>query len=113
MTAARVAWGLAASVALAVIAALLFAMVTRPPVISLADAAWLLALGSYAGAGALIASRQPRNGVGWTLLAVGALVAVAGLADAYAVPTRQRTRPGTRSDPGCGGRASQCRADRA
>jgi signal transduction histidine kinase len=84
MIAARVAWGLAASVALAVITALLLAVLTRPPVIGLTDAAWLLALGSYAIAGALIASRRPRNGVGWTLLAVGALVSVAGLADAYA-----------------------------
>jgi signal transduction histidine kinase len=84
MTAARVAWGLAASVAFAVVAALLLAAVTRPPVLGLSDGAWLLALGSYAIAGALITGRHPRNGVGWTLLAVGSLVAVAGLADAYA-----------------------------
>jgi signal transduction histidine kinase len=84
MMAARVAWGLAASVALAVITALLLAVLTRPPVISLTDGAWLLALSTYAIAGALIASRRPRNGVGWTLLALGTLVAVAGLADAYA-----------------------------
>jgi signal transduction histidine kinase len=84
MMAARVAWGLAAIVACAVATALLLAAATRPPVIGFTDGVWLLALGSYAAAGALITSRRPRNGVGWTLLAVGGLVAVAGLADAYA-----------------------------
>jgi len=85
MTAARLGWGIAGGVVLAVVGALLLAFaLTDDPVISPLDGAWLVALASYAVAGALIVSRRSRHGVGWTLLAVGALVALAGLADAYA-----------------------------
>jgi signal transduction histidine kinase len=83
--AGRLAWGLSGSVVLLVAATLVVAFaLTRPPVVSVADAAWLVALGSYAIAGAFIASRHLRNGVGWLLISVGVLVGIAGLADAYA-----------------------------
>jgi signal transduction histidine kinase len=95
MAAARVGWWIAGGVVLAVAGALLLGFVlTRDPVLSPADAAWLLALASYAIAGALIVSRRPRHGVGWVLLAVGVLVAVAGLADAYAGYAIESGAPG-------------------
>jgi signal transduction histidine kinase len=85
MTAGRLGWGIGGAVGLAVAGALLFGFVLpREPVLGLADAAWLLALASYAVAGALIVGGRPRHGVGWVLVAVGVLVALAGLADAYA-----------------------------
>jgi signal transduction histidine kinase len=84
MTARRLGWAIGGAVVLAVAGALLLGFVLPPdPVLGLADAAWLLALASYALAGALIVSRRPRHGVGWVLVAVGVLVALAGLADAY------------------------------
>lgn len=85
MTAARAGWAIAAGVGLVVLGALLLAFaLTIDPVIAPVDGAWLVALASYPVAGALIVGRRSRHGVGWALLAVGALVALAGLADAYA-----------------------------
>jgi hypothetical protein len=93
--AARLGWAIGGAVVLAVAGALLlgFALPSEP-VLGLADAAWLLALASYALAGALIVSRQPRHGVGWVLVAVGVLVVLAGLADAYAGYALESGAPG-------------------
>jgi hypothetical protein len=47
-------------------------------------AVFALVVGSFPTSGLLVLRRQPRNHVGWLLLAVGSLWSVGGLGDAYA-----------------------------
>ena len=47
-------------------------------------ATFALVIGAFPASGLLVLRRQPRNSVGWLLLAVGDIWAVGGLGDAYA-----------------------------
>jgi hypothetical protein len=49
---------------------------------------------AFAGAGAVVARHQPRNAIGWLMLAVGAFLVVNGLASDYSV-LAYRVHPGT------------------
>jgi hypothetical protein len=50
----------------------------------LGGATFVLVIGTFPVSGLLVLRRQPRNSVGWLLLAVGDIWAVGGLGDAYA-----------------------------
>ena len=56
--------------------------VTGP--VAIQAAIFALVVGSFPTSGLLVLRRQPRNQVGWLLLAVGSLWSVGGLGDAYA-----------------------------
>jgi hypothetical protein len=78
--AARLAWSLWA--AFVMFAAGTVALVAFQDVIE--DELIVVALTAYASVGALIASRQPENSVGWILLVIGLAFALNAFAESYA-----------------------------
>jgi hypothetical protein len=84
-TAARLAWGIASLCLTGTLAGLVLTALNDPLDWQFARfAAALTPLVAFPVVGALIATRQPRNPVGWLLLAVGALFMVDGTTGAYA-----------------------------
>ncbi len=76
MTAPRLAWGLfGLFVAIAAVGIFLL-LIGRP-----AEDAFFLSVVGYALAGALVASRLPRNPIGWMLLAIGIVLALGAVVD--------------------------------
>jgi hypothetical protein len=70
--------------------------VGRPDLVSISGDAvpYLLAMGSAATVGAVLAGRRPRHPVGWLLLGIGVSVIALGVGDAYA-PYGLLARPGS------------------
>ena len=88
MTAPRLAWGLFGLwVALAVVAGY-----SRRAATSRSKACFMLALTVFALVGALVASRQPRNPIGWILEAVGVVSALTSVLIGYTVDRRRAGR---------------------
>jgi hypothetical protein len=99
------AWGLWALVVVGLVVALgidqALRGIGRPDLVSVGGDAlpYLLAMGSAATVGAVLAGRRPRHPVGWLLLAVGGSVIALGIADAYAsygLLARPGSMPGAR-----------------
>jgi class 3 adenylate cyclase len=85
MSARVAAWSIAILTLLAVAAAASLAWVNRASIGSLyqANAVEIVLPIGYATLGALVASRQPRNALGWVLLAIGLFTAIPGVATQY------------------------------
>jgi hypothetical protein len=102
-TASRIAWG--AFLVFLVGAALVLWLQVR--IQGWGDAAedfvMVLIFASFGVVGALVASRQPRNAIGWIFLAITLAVVVAGLSDTYAqysFRVRATPLPGGGASPG-------------
>jgi hypothetical protein len=94
-TAARLAWGMAALCLTGTLTGLVLTALSGALEWQLTRfAAALTPLVAFPVVGALIASRQPRNPVGWQLLAVGGLLTLGLPSDAYARYTLA-TAPGS------------------
>jgi hypothetical protein len=93
-TAGRLAWSVVALAAVAAIAGeTIAAAAGRSP-------DWFVfAILVFPLVGALVVSQQPRNAVGWVMLALGGVVVVGGLVGAYAVIGLD-LRPGSLPEPG-------------
>jgi hypothetical protein len=79
VTRARLAWGALACIVLMIVAAEVASVATGSGV----DLSALAVL-AFPIVGALIASRQPGNAIGWIMLAVGGVVGLTALLEAYA-----------------------------
>jgi len=86
MSARVVAWTIAVLTLLMVAIAALLAFVNRASIRSLdeADAIEIVLPIGFAILGALVASRQPRNAMGWVFLAIGLANVIPGAATQYA-----------------------------
>jgi hypothetical protein len=94
-TAARLAWSLAVACVVGVGGSLVLQVLNGTA--GLGSAPQPAALLAFAVVGALVASRQPHNPVGWLLLAAGLCIAVASFGESYAryaLVTASRPLPG-------------------
>jgi hypothetical protein len=95
--AAGVAWGICALYWIAITVGYALRMSHGVGFPILDEVGWRIGYGSFATVGAVIASRRPRNVLGWILCAVGLSSAVAGFAQdyaAYALLDREEWLPG-------------------
>jgi hypothetical protein len=82
--AARVAWSICALYWVAITVGYALRLSHGVGFAVLDELGWRIGYGSFATVGAVIASRRPRNALGWILCAVGLSSAVAGFAQDYA-----------------------------
>jgi hypothetical protein len=102
-TAARLAWSLCAGCVAGIGGLLVLKMLNGPA--DLHSAALVAAPLAFSVVGALVAARQPRNPVGWQLLAVGVLLTANLLGESYAryaLITAPGSLPGGRYGPWLG-----------
>ena len=98
--AARLVWGLSAVAVVLIGSGAVFLVVNGGVIEERPDWEWIFGLGvlllflAFGTAGALIASRQPRNPIGWMFCVVGLSGPLGIAADGYAVYAL-RTRPGS------------------
>jgi signal transduction histidine kinase len=86
-TAARIAWGVVAVIVGLIVAELVLLYIDRAAIdaVTASHVGNILVSATLAGLGALIASRQPQNRVGWIILCIGGAIAVNSVATLVAI----------------------------